>query len=103
MQIQVRGVYNNFIMLTTNDVSVRELLRNYKDIAKRVQKTGKPVIVTSQKKPQVAIVSIKDVETLRQAKGQKSTQTLYKLVGIIPKGSGLPRDLSKNHDKYTWE
>jgi PHD/YefM family antitoxin component YafN of YafNO toxin-antitoxin module len=90
-------------MLNTTTISAREMLRNYKKVAKNVQKTGERVIVTSQKKPQVAIVNLKDLKILEEERGRRSTQATLKLIGIIPKNSGLPRDLSKNHDKYTWD
>jgi hypothetical protein len=32
---------------------------------------------------------------------QSSAQSLLSLVGIIPTGSGLPKDLSVKHDYYT--
>jgi len=38
-----------------------------------------------------------------QVQHASSAQSLLSLVGIIPKGSGLPKDLSVNHDKYAWE
>src|SRR5260221_3006713 len=90
-------------MLNTITISARDMLRNYKGVAKRVQKTGEPIIVTSQKKPQVAIVNVEDLEVLEEAKGRRSTQAFLQLVGIVPKGSGLPKDLSRNHDKYAWD
>jgi len=32
-----------------------------------------------------------------------TTKVLLDLAGIIPKGSGLPVDLSEKHDEYTWD
>lgn len=52
-------------------------------------KTKKPAVVFAQKKPQVAIIP--------------STKSLLDLAGVIPKGSGLPADLSKKHNEYTWD
>ena len=34
---------------------------------------------------------------------QSSARSLLSLVSIIPKGSGLPQDLSAKHDHYTWD
>ena len=90
-------------MLSTITISARDMLRNYKDVAERVQKTGESIIVTSQKKPQVAIVNVEDLEVLEEARGRRSTQATLELVGLIPKGSGLPKDLAQNHDKYAWD
>lgn len=43
-----------------------------------------------------------DLERLKQLKNKQSTKALLDLAGIIPKGSGLPSDLSKKHNEYTW-
>jgi hypothetical protein len=32
-----------------------------------------------------------------------SAQALLFLAGLIPKGSGLPQDLSERHNEYTWD
>lgn len=40
-------------------------------------------------------------EQIRQGKGK--AKDMLHLVGIIPKGSGLPTDLAQNHDRYLWE
>ena len=47
--------------------------------------------------------SVEDLEKLRQLKNKQSTKALLDLAGIIPKGSGLPADLSKKHNEYTWD
>lgn len=36
-------------------------------------------------------------------KNIESTKNLLALSGIIPKGSGLPKDLSAKHDDYAWD
>ncbi len=90
-------------MITPNIVTAREILRNHKEIFEKVKKTNQPAVVTSQKKPQVAIVSLDDLEQLQQLKYKKSTKALLDLAGIIPKGSGLPSDLSSKHNEHTWD
>ena len=57
----------------------------------------------SQKEPQVAIVSLDDLEQLQQLKYKNATKALLDLAGIIPKGSGLPKDLSEKHNEYAWD
>lgn len=90
-------------MITTNFITPRDILRNYKKVFEKVKKTGQPVVVVSKKKPQVAIVSLDDLEELKGLKNKKSTKALLDLAGIIPKGSGLPSDLSEKHNEYTWD
>lgn len=36
-------------------------------------------------------------------KNKQSTKALLDLAGIIPKGSGLPADLSEKHNEYSWD
>ncbi len=90
-------------MLDTVTVNARDILRNYKQVFDKVKKTKQPAVVVSQKEPQVAIVSLDDLEKLKQLKNRQSTKTLLNMAGIIPKGSGLPSDLSKKHNEYTWD
>ena len=90
-------------MLDTVTVNARDILRNYKEVFDKVKKTKRPAVVVSQKEPQVAIVSLDDLEKLKQLKNIQSTKTLLDIAGIIPKGSGLPADLSKKHNEYTWD
>jgi len=90
-------------MLNTINVTVREILRNYREVFDRVKKTKQPAVVISQREPQVAIISLDDLEKLKILKNKQSTKALLGMVGIIPKGSGLPGDLSKKHNDYTWD
>lgn len=95
-------LYTAFTMLDTITISTRDILRNYKEVFNRVRNTKQPAVVISKKKPQVAIVSLDDLEKLRQFKNKQSTKALLDMAGIIPKGSGLPADLSEKHNEYTW-
>ncbi|MBI2039688.1 type II toxin-antitoxin system Phd/YefM family antitoxin [Candidatus Microgenomates bacterium] len=90
-------------MLDTTIVTARDILRNYRRVFDKVKKTRQPAIVVSKRKPQVAIVSLDDLERLKSLKNKQSTKVLLDLAGIIPKGSGLPADLSEKHDEYTWD
>lgn len=90
-------------MLNTVNITARDILRNYKKVFEKVKKTKQPAVVMSQKEAQVAIVSLEDLEKLNQIKNKQSTKALLDLAGIIPKGSGLPADLSKKHNEYTWD
>lgn len=84
-------------------VTARDILRNYRKIFDKVKKTKKPAVVFAQKKPQVAIIPLDDLEKLRVLKNKQSTKSLLDLAGVIPKGSGLPADLSEKHNEYTWD
>ncbi|MBI2314691.1 hypothetical protein HYU93_01360 [Candidatus Daviesbacteria bacterium] len=90
-------------MLNTVTVTARDILRNYKEVFGKVKKTKQPAVVFVQKEPQVAIISLDDLEKLKVLKNKQSTKALLDLAGIIPKGSGLPADLSERHDEYTWD
>ena len=79
------------------------MLRNYKRVFEKVKISKQPTVIISKKKPQVAIISLDDLKNLQLAKNKKSTKALLDLAGIIPKGSGLPADLSQKHDEYTWD
>lgn len=96
-------IYASLYMLNTVTVTARDILRNYKEVFDRVKKSKQPAVVVSQKMPQVAIVSLDDLEKLEQLKNRQSTETLLDMAGIIPKGSGLPANLSKKHNEYTWD
>ncbi|MBI4990655.1 hypothetical protein HZB96_01010 [Candidatus Gottesmanbacteria bacterium] len=84
-------------------VTPRDILRNYKEVFGKVKTSKQPAVVISQKEPQVAIVSLDDLEKLKQLKYKQSTKALLSLAGIIPKGSGLPSDLSEKHNEYAWD
>ncbi|MBI2028645.1 MAG: type II toxin-antitoxin system Phd/YefM family antitoxin [Candidatus Levybacteria bacterium] len=90
-------------MITPGIITTRQILRSYKEIFERVKKTKEPLIVVSKKKPQVAIVNLDDLEELKKLKNKRSTKALLDLAGLIPKGSGLPSDLSEKHNEYTWD
>ena len=90
-------------MMSIPTISARDMLRNYKGVMAKVRKTGRPVIVTNRKELQVALVSLADLELLHLAKQRKATQALLDLAGSIPKGTGLPADLAKNHSEYAWD
>lgn len=84
-------------------VTPRDILRNYKEVFEKVKTSKQPAVVVSKKEPQVAIISLDDLEKLKQLKFKQSTKALLSLAGIIPKGSGLSADLSEKHNEYTWD
>ena len=90
-------------MLIPNTVTARELVRNYKRVFDKIKSTKQPAVVSAHKEPQVAIISLEDLEKLNQIEAQLSARGLLKLaeLGKKIKGEG-PKDLSTNLDKYTW-
>ena len=97
-------------MLTPITVTARDILRNYKQVFKDVKNTRRPAVVIFQKKPQVGIVSLEDIERLKeldqQIKYQQSTKSLLEVAGKIRdllKKEHLPKDLSARHDYYLYE
>lgn len=96
-------MYTEHIMFFPTTITAREMLRNYRQVFDKVKRTRQPAVVTSQRKPQVAIVPLEDLENLKNLKNKQSTKALLDLAGAIPKGSGLPADLSGEHNKYAWE
>jgi PHD/YefM family antitoxin component YafN of YafNO toxin-antitoxin module len=92
-------------MFTTTNVTTRDLLRNYKRVINQVKTTKEPAVVVSQKKPQVAIVSLADLEALRDLRHRDSGRVLRETarrVRAVLKDEHLPADLSVHHDEYLW-
>lgn len=107
-------------MLNSNVVSIDELRSNLADIVNRVTYANDRIVVKKHNRDVAMIISLDEYERLvdkmideevtavRRTKKQtlkniESTKNLLDLSGIIPKGSGLPKDLSIKHDEYTWD
>jgi PHD/YefM family antitoxin component YafN of YafNO toxin-antitoxin module len=95
-------------MINIRTITARDILRNYKAVFEKIKKTKEPAVVVSQNEPQVAIVSLDDLEQLKQLRYRQSAKGLLELsrkVGKLIRDSGekLPADLSVNHDKYLYE
>ncbi len=58
----------------------RDLQKSYKSIIEGVRTNKSPVVLTTNKKPQAAIVSLEDLEKLQQAKVQQGTSEMLKFV-----------------------
>lgn len=103
-------IFYNRLMLSTDTVSVRDVLRNHKQILEIVMKTKKRLTIMSQNKPQAVIVSLEDLRRLEelesQIKYQQSTKSLLetaKKVRDVLKDTKLPADLSTRHDLHHYE
>lgn len=67
-------------MLNTNIIPARSLQKAYKSIIEEVKNKKKTVVLTTNNKPQAAIVSLEDLEKLQQAKVKQGTNKMLKFV-----------------------
>jgi AbrB family looped-hinge helix DNA binding protein len=85
-------------ILSNGAISIPKAMREKVGIKKgdvvKVTLVGATVIVEPRKAPP------KVQELLSAGEADVKADSLLSLVGIIPKGSGLPEDLSVNHDKH---
>lgn len=61
-------------------IPARNLQKSYKSIIEEVRAKKKPIVLTTNRKPQAAIVSLEDLEKLQQAKAQQGTSEMLKFV-----------------------
>jgi len=107
-------------MININAVSIDELRSNLADIVNRVTYAKDRIVVKKHNRDVALIISLDEYEKLvdkiideeviavrtekkKALKNVQSTKNLLDLAGIIPKGSGLPADLSSKHNEYTWD
>lgn len=90
-------------MLNTNTVPARNLQKAYKSIIDSV-KTGKqPVVLTTNNKPQAALVSLEDLEKLKLAKANQSATDLLRLaVDSKEELKSLPSNLREQVNKILY-
>lgn len=87
-------------------VTTRQMLRQHKAVFQHVKTTRQPAVVLSEDEPQVAIVSLGDLETLHQLRlthSARALQTTAQRVRELLHDERLPRDLAARHDVYAWE
>ncbi len=91
--------------MTTTIVTARDILRDYKSVFNDVRKTKRPAIVTTHKEPQVAIVSLEDLQRLQRLQNKDSSKNLLDFTERarkLLKNEKLPEDLASKHDEYLW-
>ncbi len=91
--------------MTTTIITARDILRDYKSVFNDVRKTKRPAIVTTHKEPQVAIVSLDDLERLQGLQNKDSAKNLLDFTERARKlleNEKLPEDLASKHDEYLW-
>lgn len=81
-------------------VSATKARENFAEIVNRVFYRGEEFIVQKQGKPTALITRVKKRPEKIERK-MPSSEFLLKLASYHFKGG--PKDLAKNHDKYTWE
>jgi len=91
--------------LTT--ISVRDFIRDYKTTMNNVVASGFPVVITNRQTPQVAIVNMRTLQETENRIALEKTRNLLEMAKEAERISKKynikgPKDLSINHDKYTW-
>ncbi|MHB8362512.1 MAG: hypothetical protein ACYDBX_02730 [Patescibacteria group bacterium] len=84
-------------------ISTRDIIRDYSRIFEKIKKTNEPMIVYKQKVPQVAVISLTDLDRLiniRSGNSVVNALRFAKETRELLKDENLPSDLSLNHDKY---
>lgn len=91
-------------MLSTNIVPARNLQKFYKSIIEDVKTKKRAVILTTNKEPQAAIVSLEDLKRIQQAKSMQSSLDMLKLATESREElkKSLPADLRKRANKILY-
>ena len=86
-------------MLNTNIVPARNLQKYYKSIIETVKTKKRAVVLTTNNKPQAALVSLEDLEKLQQAKAQQGAAEMLEFVEEHEEElKGLPANLREIAD-----
>ena len=81
-------------MLGTYIIPARNLQKSYKSIIDEVKAKKRPVVLTTNDKPQSAIVSLEDLEQLKQAKANQAALEMLTLAQEMREElKSLPADL----------
>ena len=90
-------------MINTNIVPARNLQKFYKSIIEDVKVKKHAVVLTTNKKPQAAIVSLEDLDRIQQAKAMQSSLDILKLATESKEElKNLPADLRQRADKILY-
>lgn len=81
----------------------RKLQKSYKSIIEEVKTKKRAVILTTNHKPQAAIVNLEDLEQLRQAKAKQAALDMLQLAADNKKVlKSLPADLRKRANRILY-
>lgn len=90
-------------MLNTNIIPARNLQKSYKSIIDDVKTKKRAVILTTNNKPQVALVSLEDLEKIQQAKASAASLDLLKLaIESREELKSLPSNLRKRANEILY-
>jgi len=90
-------------MLNVNIIPARNLQKSYKAIIEKVKTKKQTVVLTTNKKPQAAIVNLEDLEKLQQAKTSRASLDMLKLAADNRKElKSLPADLRNRANKILY-
>lgn len=84
-------------------IPARNLQKSYKAIIEEVKTKKKTVVLTTNSKPQAAIVSLDDLEKLQQAKAEQGTLELLRIADENKEQlKNLPANLRKIADEIIY-
>lgn len=91
-------------MLNPSIVPARNLQKSYKSIIEQVKAKKRAVVLTTNKKPQAAIISLEDLDRLQQAKAIQASLDMLKLANESRKElKSLPADLRERANKILYQ
>lgn len=90
-------------MLNTHAVPARNLQKSYKSIIEDVKTKKHPVVLTTNNQPQAAIISLEDLEKLKQTKALQASLDMLKLINDSKvELKSLPSDLRRKANKILY-
>jgi len=91
-------------MLNTNVIPARHLQKSYKSIIEGVKAKKHTVVLTTNSKPQAAIVSLEDLERIQQAKAIQASLDMLKLAAESREElKDLPADLRERANEILYK
>lgn len=90
-------------MINTNIIPARNLQKSYKSIIEEVKTKKKTVVLTTNRGPQAAIISLEDLEKLQQTKSTQASLELLKLaIESKEELKNLPSDLRQRANEILY-
>ncbi|MEK7617333.1 MAG: type II toxin-antitoxin system Phd/YefM family antitoxin [Patescibacteria group bacterium] len=84
-------------------IPARKLQKSYKSVIEEVKAKKQPVILTTNNKPQAAIVSLEDLERIQQTKAKQGSIKMLKFaLENREKLKSLPADLRLRADEILY-
>lgn len=91
-------------MLNINTIPARNLQKSYKSIIEDVKLRRKAVVLTTNNKPQAAIISLVDLEEFQKAKAKLAAQEMLELaIGSKKELKRLPANLRKKANSLLYQ